>query len=250
MNDSRAVMSRWHTYILRLLGASLVLFVAFLYLVAVHEDTPYSSAIVRMAVGLILVWVVLGGSVMYLMRDWVRGCVATVRLPWQVTFVLFCTLLALLEEAITTTLTNMAPLFGVPLGTAFITASTNYFEVVFFSSVIVFIPLFIGWALLLTRYAFHPVSVMLLFGLMGVVCEMSIVGPMVALLGAPQWILVYGLMIYLPAYCIPENRGAKPVRVWHYVAAIPMVFMFALPLLLPIVYLLTQVFEKPAGFLI
>lgn len=243
-------MSRVHTFILRLLCVSLALFVAFLYLVAVNEDTPATSAIVQMAFGLVLAWIVVGGSLMYAVRDRVRAFVTSIRLPWQVTFVLFCTLLALIEEAITTTLTNMAPLFGVPLGTAFITASANYFEVIFYHSVIVFIPLFIGWALLLTRYKFNPVTVMLLFGVMGVVCEMSIVGPAVALLGAPQWILVYGLMMYLPAYCIPDNRGARPVRVWHHVVAIPLAFILALPLLLPIVYLLTQVLEKPAGFLV
>jgi hypothetical protein len=53
--------------------------------------------------------------------------------------VLFCTLLALAEEAVTTTMTNLAPLFGVKMGEVAITASANYIEVVTQHSVIVFV---------------------------------------------------------------------------------------------------------------
>jgi hypothetical protein len=243
-------MSRLQKNLLLFVGLWLLLFAGFMYMVAVSDGSPYAWAMVKMTWGLILVWIVIGGSIMYVVRNCVQDYVRTIRFPWQVTFVLFCTLLALVEEAITTTLTNLAPLFGVPLGTAFITASTNYFEVVFYHSVIVFIPLFIAWAFILTRYDFKPVSVALLFGAMGIVCESTIIGPASALIGAPQWLFVYGLMMYLPAYCVPENRGARPVRVWHHVLAIPIAFLIALPLLLPIVYLLTQVLEKPAGFLL
>jgi hypothetical protein len=38
------------------------------------------------------------------------------------------TALALMEEAITSSMTNLAPLFGVKIGEAYITASTNYFD--------------------------------------------------------------------------------------------------------------------------
>jgi hypothetical protein len=41
----------------------------------------------------------------------------------------------MLEEAVTVSLTNLAPLLGSEKGTAMITASTNYFEVVFLNSV-------------------------------------------------------------------------------------------------------------------
>jgi len=40
-------------------------------------------------------------------------------------FVAFCTLLALAAEAVTTTINNLAPVFGVAVGKAYITASTN-----------------------------------------------------------------------------------------------------------------------------
>lgn len=54
---------------------------------------------------------------------------------WKKKFVVFATVLALIEEAITTTMTNLAPLFGVEIGEAYITASTNYVDVVLFHSV-------------------------------------------------------------------------------------------------------------------
>ena len=59
--------------------------------------------------------------------------------------VLLCIAFAMLEEAVTTGLTNMAPLLGGVTDAARITASKNYFVVVFTNSVIVFVPLFICW---------------------------------------------------------------------------------------------------------
>ena len=70
--------------------------------------------------------------------------------------------MALLEEAVTTTMTNCAPLLGVSLGQAYITASSNYFDVILGHSVIVFVPQFAAWAWLLSRYDFQPAEVFLL----------------------------------------------------------------------------------------
>jgi hypothetical protein len=50
-------------------------------------------------------------------------------------FILFVALLALIEEAIATLMTNCAPLFGVHVGEVYITASANYLDVVVFHSV-------------------------------------------------------------------------------------------------------------------
>ena len=50
------------------------------------------------------------------MVKFVLGCCG---LPWL-----------LLEEAITTLMTNCAPFLGVSIGQAYITASANYFDVV------------------------------------------------------------------------------------------------------------------------
>ena len=120
-----------------------------------------------MGASLILFWVGLDGFLMHRFRDQVLVMVQKVRIDWRLKFVIFATLLALVEEAITVSLTNLAPLFGVPLGAAYITASANYLDVVSLHSVVVFVPMFIAWALLLSRFNFPPNHVFLLFGING-----------------------------------------------------------------------------------
>jgi hypothetical protein len=176
----------------------------------------FAGAIMLMAAALALVWNVLGGAVMYLARKPVRELVSKSRLGRGATFVLFATLLALLEEGVTTTLTNLAPVFGNAQG--FITASRNYLEVVVWHSVIVIAPMFVVWSWLLARFRFSPGCVFLLFGINGVLAELLIGGP--ALLMAPFWIFVYGLMIFLPAYSFPTNGETPAPRWFHYPAAI------------------------------
>lgn len=65
-------------------------------------------------------------------------------LDWTVRFVLLCTIMALLEEVITTTMTNLAPVFGMTPEEAHIATSTNDLKVVCFHSVVVFVPMFIA----------------------------------------------------------------------------------------------------------
>lgn len=168
--------------------------------------------------GLILLWIVIGGTIMFNFRDKVKAFVSKINLGAGTKFVLFATILALIEEAITTTMTNLAPLFGVKIGQAYITASTNYLDVVGMHSVISFIPGFIVWAWLLKRYNFSPFAVFLLFGISGTLAETSFGLKHLAEFGL--WIFVYGLMVYLPAYSFPENRGASPPKLWHYLLAI------------------------------
>jgi hypothetical protein len=180
--------------------------------------------------GLILLWIFLAGSLMYRFRDPIRTWATRFSLDWRLKFILGATGLALVEEAITTSMTNLAPLFGVKVGEAYITASANYLDVVALHSVVVFAPMFVGWAVILWRYAFSPFEVFLLFGLTGTLAEMSF-GPQHAL-EFGMWIFVYGLMVYLPACCVPAERGAKPPRWWHYPLAVvaPMLFIPLVPL--------------------
>ncbi|MBX9906338.1 hypothetical protein K2X96_00385 [Patescibacteria group bacterium] len=226
-----------------LLGLYLFLFNIFLTLASIGDTN--SMAIAAMVWGLMIVWIVCAGALMYIFRDRIRSVVQCIPLPWQVTFVLGATALALIEEAVTVSLTNMAPLFGAVAGEAYITATTNYVDLVLFHSVIIFIPLFIAWSIVLSKYRFSPFSVFLLFGITGILCEISFGGPQ-QVLGFAQWIFVYGLMIYLPAYSIPDNRNAKTVRLWHYVAAIPATLLIALPMLIPIVYVITKILQHPS----
>ena len=231
--------------IIKLLIAGLILSTGLLCLVASRTGAP-EVATVKMVCGLIVLWIVLGGALMHHFRDSVRQFIRGVPLDWRVKFTLFATLLALVEEAIAVLMTNLAPLLGVNQGEAYLTASTNYIDVVVFHSVVVFIPLFIAWAVLLTRYDFSPFAVFLLFGITGIFCEATI-NPVGAFFGVAQWIFIYGLMVYLPAYCLPRGRGARAVRWYHYVLAVPAAFLIALPLLVPITYFIGQVLEHPPG---
>jgi len=190
-------------------------------------------ATVGMGWGLILIWIVLLGNLMYRFREPIRLAVTGIRLDWRVKFVLFATSLALVEEAITTTMTNLAPLFRAKVGEAYITASTNYLDVIALHSVMIFVPMFVGWAFILWRYDFSPFAVFLLFGLTGTLAEMSF--GLQHALEFGLWIFVYGLMVYLPSYCVPKARNARAPRWWHYPLAVFVPFLF-LPLVpLPLI---------------
>lgn len=189
-------------------------------------------AVLGMGWGLIFIWIFLGGGLMHFFRDSIRSKVQCVPLDWRICFTLFCAALALVEEAITTTMTNLAPLFGVKIGEAYITASTNYLDVVGLHSVVVFFPMFIAWALMLWRYDFSPFEVFLLFGLTGTLAEMSFGVEHAREFGL--WIFVYGLMVYLPAYCVPRDRKARPPRWWHYPVAVFVPFLFIPVIPLPL----------------
>ena len=192
---------------------------------AIVWKDPIRRAVIRMAWGLIILWVLLGGTLMHKYRDVVRAWIQKIPLKWQVKFVLFATLLILIEEAITTAMTNLAPLFGVKLGQAYITASANYFDVIFFHSVIVIAPMFVGWAVILTYFDFTPFETFLLFGLTGTLAETSNGGPN-ALGAFAFWTFVYGLMVYLPAYSVPAGRSAKKPKWWVFPLAIFFPFLF------------------------
>lgn len=225
------------------LGLWLFLWNTFLIIASLGDAR--SLAIVKMSWGLALLWVCICGGLMYKKRRSIRTLVQKIPFPWQVTFVLFATALALIEEVITVSLTNLAPLFGAKVGDAYITATTNYLDLVIFHSVIVFIPFFIAWAVLLSKYDFKPFAVFVLFGITGIFAEVSFGGP-VQLLGFAQWIFVYGLMIYLPAYCLPMRANLGPVRFYHHLLAVPATFLIALPFLLPTVFIISSVLGHPS----
>lgn len=181
-----------------------------------------AHATVSMGVGLILFWVIVCGGLMYRFRECIRTAVLKIPLHWQIKFFCFTTILALFEEVITTTMTNLAPYFGVRIGEAYITASTNFFDVVLFHSVITFLGPFVFWALALKRYDISSFSVFFVWGISGVFAEAAF-GGVKHFLEFGLWIFVYGLMIFLPAYTLPHaiERGAllKP-KVYHYILAI------------------------------
>lgn len=214
---------------IRFLAAWTGLSTLFVLLIAIFGMGPNSRAVIFMGAGLVLLWIVLGGILMWQTRGRVRAFVLGMRLPWTLKFVLFCTLLALTEEAVTVSMTNLAPLFGVPLGAAYITASANYLDVVAFHSVVVFVPMFIAWAWMLARWDFHPAEVFLLFGLTGFLAEVQFAGTFNPA-QAPFWIFVYGLMVWLPATSLPSRKDAKRPQWWAYPLAVILPFVFTIPI--------------------
>lgn len=187
---------------------------------------PAQRAVLGMAWGLILIWVGLGGLVMWRGRDTWNALAARLPLRWEAKFVLGCTLLAGLEEAVTTTMTNCAPWFGVRVGEAYITASANYLDVVLYHSVVVFVPMFLAWAVMLRWWRFSPFAVFLLFGLTGLLAETLTFGPQ-NLGNFALWIFVYGLMVWLPAHWAPASRSARtpPRWAWPVAVVLPLLFV-------------------------
>ena len=185
---------------------------------------PVNRARIGMGWGLIGLWIGIGGGLMFVLRERVQALLARLRLGWRWQFILFSTILALVEEAITTAMTNLAPVFGVRPGEAFITASANYLDVVAMHSVVVFIPMFVAWQWLLGRWRFTPFQAFLLFGISGTLAECSFGVQHLREFGL--WIFVYGLMIWLPAHCVPAERPARRPSWWHFPLAVVMPFAF------------------------
>jgi hypothetical protein len=199
------------------------------FVLNVLGPSPAYRAAQLMVFGLIFFWVAACGALMFMFRGRLRSAVLGINLDWRLKFVLFAALLALIEEAITVSLTNLAPVLGVPFGSAYITASGNYLDVVLFHSVILFVPQFIAIAWLLSRYDFSPAQVFLLYGAAGVFMEGFPLSPF-ALLGSWMWVFVYGLMVYLPAYCVPDGRGARKPGLKDFLSAFALLFLAPLPM--------------------
>ncbi len=215
----------------------------FFAFIAVLSGDAKMRAMLGMVSGLLLLWVVIGGSIMYLLRDRAKEFIRKMPGGWRLKFILFCTILALVEEAVTTTMTNLAPFFGVKMGEVYITASANYIEVVTQHSVIVFVPMFIAWALVLSRYKFSPGSVFVLWGLTGVLAETISFGVQNILMTG-FWVFVYGLMAWMPAYSVPAEHTARTPKWYHYPLAVVAPILFLVPLcmiVLVLVLILTHI---------
>jgi len=183
------------------------------------KKDPVTHATLGMGLGIYLFWILPAAYLTLKFREPVKDFVQGIGLDWRLKFVLFATLLVLLEEAVTTSMTNTAPLYGVSMAVAHATASANYLDVVLTHSVVLLVPMFCVWAWLLSRYDFPAKQVFLLWGLSGGFMEVLYGGLQgIGLTGF--WVLVYGLMIYLPAYCVPAGRPVRKPGAWLYAAVI------------------------------
>lgn len=225
-NQSLVKPDRITRWLLIAIGVYSAVFVSFLNLVILNSDKVSDRAIFLMADGMILMWIIIGGSLTPMLRRRLVPRIAAIPLDWRIRFVLFCTVMALAEEVITTTMTNCAPLLGTTPEEAHITASTNYFHVVLCHSVVLFVFMFMVWAWMLSRWNFSPLKVLLLFGITGSLAEATL-NP--ANLFGGFWVFVYGLMVYLPACTVPQDRGARAARWWHYPAAVFLPFLGVIP---------------------
>jgi len=216
-------IARW---LLTAIGVYSVLLVGLLNVVVLSSGKVRDRAIFLMADGMIFLWIIVGGSITPMLHKRLLPRITAIPMDWRVRFVLFCTAMALIEEVITTSMTNCAPLFGSTPEEAHITASTNYFHVVLCHSVILFFFMFVVWAWMLSRWDFSPLKVLLLFGITGSLAEATI-NP-TSLIGG-FWVFVYGLMVYLPACTVPRDRGAKPLGWWHYPAAVFLPLLGVIP---------------------
>ena len=210
--------------------AAMVCEAAAAFLILKQPD-PDQRAVILMGGCLFVVWCAIGGGVQWLLRDRLAGWARRIPIGWRTRFVLLCILMALLEEAVTTSLTNLAPWFGGVTDAARITASKNYLEVVCLNSVIVFIPAYIAWVVILSFFDFSPAEVMLLYGLTGWLGETMTFGPgHIGMVG--MWTFVYGLMVWLPAWTVPQDRKVRPVRwwMWPLAAVVPLVAQMPLAL--------------------
>ena len=217
-------------------GVYSILLVVILNLIVLNSGKLHEKAIFMMADGLILLWIIVGGSLTPFLQKRLVPRLAAIPIDWRLRFVILSTIMALIEEVITTSMTNLAPVFGTTPEEAHITASTNYFTVVCFHSVVVIAPMFVAWAWMLSRWNFSPLKVLLLFGLTGSLAEASL--NWTSLIGG-FWVFVYGLMVYLPACTVPVDRGARPLRWWHYPMAVFLPFLAVIPVV-PVVLLVRR----------
>jgi hypothetical protein len=195
-------------------------------------EDPIGRAIIGMAMGLIVIWTTLLGYLQYRFRDEVKSYIHSKHLPRELFFVLFCIAMAMVEEAVTTGMTNLAhPVFGVSPDEAYITASTNYWEVILLHSVIAFIPMFVVWALMLRKYRFHYLWVYLLFGINGTLAETLTFGAQ-NLINIGFWINVYGLMVFLPAYTYRFREEAIDPPKWMYLVGLVLPLLGGVPIVI------------------
>jgi len=208
----------------------------FLILISVailtSDATNNEKAIIKMAIALNILWVGICGGLMYKYRVGISKFVRAIPINWKVKFFGFSLTLILIEEAITTTLTNLAPLFGGEIGKAFITGSTNYFEVIFFHSAIMFVPFILVWIWLLSRYDFSVGQVFLLFGLLGTIGE-AMLSPYALISGF--WFFVYGLFVFLPTYSLPQRYNLKRPGIKAYLIAIIVPILISAPMSLIVI---------------
>lgn len=208
-----------------LIGVYSIAFLSLVYVDVLNNWDANGLAIMKMSIFLSFLWIIIWGTFQYFFKDIVRKMINMTEKKWKKKFFVLCIILVWIEEAIAVTMTNNVVQFWWEPWKAFITASTNYFEVIFLHSIIVFIPMFYAWILLLKKYDFSTAQVLFFFWISWIIWEIFM-NP-IALISW-FWIFIYGLMIALPVYCLPKRNLRKPWFTW-YVWALILPTLFSLP---------------------
>lgn len=151
---------------------------------------------------LVIFWVAIGGSIIFLSRKKFWNFYSKITWPFWIKFAVFATIFALIEEGVAVAITNL--FYPTTQGEIMLTASTNYLEVVTKHSVVVLLPIFIIFGFVIKHFRLTPNKAFIVFGIIGVLAEMTI-GGLFSLLMFSLWIFVYGLMVYLPSYSEYRN---------------------------------------------
>lgn len=187
-------LMNYRRYAIALLSA--LLLSTLLFLDFTDKDDPVIHVAVDMLWFLALGWVLICGSIMYLLQDKFYALYVKIKWPFWLKFTVFALLFSMVEEAVAVTINNvLSPRSG---GIAKLTVSTDYLEVVTQHSIVALLPLFIIFGLLIPKFKLTQFQTFLLFGLVGVLAEYTVTGG-IALVLFSLWIFVYGLMVYLPA---------------------------------------------------
>ncbi len=191
-------------------------FVFLLLLILYFKNDHISRATILMSLGLFLIWVCMGGlaQLVYLKRNYTSLTLSR-KCP-VLLFTCFATILSLAEEATATFMTNLVIQFGGTVGQSFITASNNFFHVIFFHSVVIFIPMFFTLGVILKKYDIPPFKAALLFGCVGTIGEFTLSGSAI-FINTPFWVLIYGLMVYLPAHFFVRAERKKVRFLFYFI---------------------------------
>lgn len=200
-----------------------------------NESDRTNLAIVSMALGLLFIW----GVLVALLQIKLINSIKPVNIQTFKAIVVvvgFMTLLALIAEIVSTSMTNTASLWNLSPSEAYITASPNYIEVVTKYSVIAFIPQFLGVALIHSKYKFTGFQWFIIYGIIGYLNEWLAFGEAASWVSIPYWIIIYGWIAYLPTQVIRPLKDRLNVKFYHYVLAVLWPILISVPWVLLVNY--------------
>ena len=206
-------------------------FQALLVIHIFNQDSMQDKAMVSMSTALLVLWVGVCGFIILKTREKIRKRFTSPNF-FVLKFFIFAILMCMIEELITTSLTNTAYLWGLSPYEVYITGSPNYIEVLTKHSLIAFLPQFLCWGIIVSKYDISAQNVLIIYGITGYLNELIAFGIGPNVMSLPFWILVYGLILYLPAYALKRKHGLKEPNIAHYILFIVVPIIVSIPWIL------------------